>query len=123
MRDMAETTKIDQRERSNKPNGVDKWNAFVLTITMGAVLFYTYLTHNILTADTRPYIGIAINAPTEYFPFSPEAKKPIQAPIGFINYGKRPADAEIRKLVEYSATRIYTGPTLEGAQVSLAATD
>ena len=42
---MAETAEVDQSERGRKPNGVDKWNAVVLTITMIAVIIYARKAH------------------------------------------------------------------------------
>lgn len=42
---MSETAEVDQKERTNKPNGVDKWNAAILTITMIAVIVYACEAH------------------------------------------------------------------------------
>ncbi len=42
---MSETAEVDQNERAHKPNGVDKWNAAILTITMIAVIVYACEAH------------------------------------------------------------------------------
>jgi hypothetical protein len=43
--DMSESAEINQNERAQKPNGADKWNATILTITMIAVVWYAYEAH------------------------------------------------------------------------------
>jgi hypothetical protein len=77
---MAEPAAANQDKRGTKPNGVEKWNAVVLTITMLAVVYYAYLTNQILTADTRPYIGVAISANSAIFPFDPRLSYAIGNP-------------------------------------------
>lgn len=113
---MAEPTEVDQRKCSKKPNGVDYWNAIVLTITMIAIIVYACLTREILNVSTRPYIGVAILASNDYFPFSPTPKQKLTAPFTYINFGKLPADAHIRQLMALSTDRLDSGPSLDQAQ-------
>jgi hypothetical protein len=112
---MAEPAAVNQNKSGNKPNGVDKWNAVVLTVTMLAVIYYAYITNKILTADTRPYVGIAINYSTDYFPFNLQAQQLLEVPLSYNNFGRQPAEAQIWQLVIYSPTRIFDGPSLDGA--------
>jgi hypothetical protein len=113
---MAETAEENQNKGGDKPNGVDIWNAVILSITMLAVIYYAYITNQILTADTRPYVGVAIGFSSVYFPFAPESKAPIQAPISYINFGKQPADAKIWQVVVFSAHQIFEGPSFDGVR-------
>jgi hypothetical protein len=113
---MAEATDEHQSKCSNKPNRVDYWNAGVLTVTMIAVIVYACLTSDLLTASTRPYIGVAVYYPVDYFPFSPAPNTKLTAPFTYINFGKLPADAHIRQLIALSKDRLDSGPSLDQGQ-------
>jgi hypothetical protein len=109
---MPESAEIDKNKCENKSTGVDKWNAGVLTITMLAVCYYTYLTNGILSADTRPYVAISIGGQSDYPPFDPQPNKSLEARLSYDNFGKQPADARIWQQVVLSPTRILNGPNL-----------
>ena len=58
---MAKAAEVDQRERAQKPNGVDIWNAVILTITMIAVVIYACEAHrqsNLILKSVRQEVMI-----------------------------------------------------------------
>jgi hypothetical protein len=91
---MSETAEVDQDKRAQKPNGVDKWNAAILTITMIAVIVYAYEAckqSGLMTQSVNEQV--LSNGPLVY-PNGVEAigwtadKIPNKVQITFRNYGK-----------------------------------
>jgi hypothetical protein len=104
-----------QTNPGNRPNLIDIWTAIVLTITMVAVVWYTWEADRqnefnkvIIETASRPYL--AISAHEQGFTTaitSASAGGAVPAiPFYVVNHGKLPADAHIRSAAAYSRTRM-----------------
>lgn len=109
-----------EKNRENKSNAIDLWTAFVLTITMVAVVWYTWeadrqnqFNQRIIETASRPYL--AVSAHEQGFTTSITSASAGGAiavvPFYVVNHGKLPADAHIKSAVAYSKSRI---PAIDG---------
>jgi hypothetical protein len=110
---------------TNRISLVDLWTAIVLTITMIAVVWYTWeadrqnqFNQRIIETASRPYL--AITAHEQGFTTaitSAAAGGAIPAvPFYVVNHGKLPADAYIKAAVAYSRVRIPSIDGLDGGR-------
>jgi hypothetical protein len=113
-------SEASEKNRDNKPNAIDLWTAIVLTITMVAVVWYTWeadrqneFTKRAIETASRPYL--AVSAHEQGFTTSISSASAGGAiavvPFYVVNHGKLPADAHIKSAVVYSKTRI---PAIDG---------
>ncbi len=112
-------------KQTNPLNLIDIWTAIVLTITMVAVVWYTWeadrqnqFNQRIIETASRPYL--AITAHEQGFStsiFSASAGGAIAVvPFYVVNHGKLPAHAQIKSAVAYSQTRIPNIDGIDGAR-------
>src|SRR5271166_722561 len=119
---MAEAS---EKNHANKPNAIDVWTAFVLTITMVAVVWYTWeanrqneFTKRAIETASRPYLAVSAHEQgftTAITSASAGGAIPV-VPFYVVNHGKLPADAHIKSAVVYSKTRIPSIDGLDGAR-------
>jgi hypothetical protein len=98
---MAEATEVDQHKGSNEPNGVDKWNAVVLTITMIAVIIYAGLTYCLLKTtqaqviySQRAWLGLSDKGITTTQPIFADGELRIDIGYEVENYSNSTASKE-----------------------------
>jgi hypothetical protein len=119
---MSEATGIN---RANKPNAIDIWTAIVMTITMIAVVWYTWeadrqneLNKRVIETASRPYLAVTAHEEgftTAITSASAGGAIPV-VPFYVVNHGKLPADAHIRSAVAYSRTRMASVDGLGGVR-------
>src|SRR5208283_1796703 len=95
----------NQINSGNRPNLIDLWTAIVLTITMVAVVWYTWeadrqnqFNQVIIETASRPYLAISAHEQgftTAITSASAGGAIPVM-PFYVVNHGKLPADAHIR---------------------------
>jgi hypothetical protein len=99
-----------------QPNWVDKWTLYtnigtfaVLTATLLAVIVYVCemraanrLTRQAIEVQSRPYIKIIPDYPSNDSMFHPQANKPLQMKVLLFNKGKLPTRIRNRSVVIYS---------------------
>jgi hypothetical protein len=116
---------MGEANQTNPPNLIDIWTAIVLTITMVAVVWYTWeadrqneFNKRIIETASRPYL--AVSAHEQGFTTaitSASAGGMVPAiPFYVVNHGKLPADAHIRSAVAYSKTRMASVDGLGGVR-------
>jgi hypothetical protein len=119
---MPEASAKGQKQKSS---AIEIWTAVVLTITMVAVIWYTWeadrqneFNQRIIETASRPYL--AITAHEQGFStsiFSASAGGAIAVvPFYVVNHGKLPAHAQIKSAVAYSQTRIPNIDGIDGAR-------
>jgi hypothetical protein len=108
------------KNRANKPNAIEIWTAMVLTITMVAVVWYTWeadrqneFTKRAIETASRPYLAVSAHEQGFTTAISSASAGGAIAVVPFyvVNHGKLPADAHIKSAVVYSKTRI---PAIDG---------
>jgi hypothetical protein len=109
---MPETTGNASYKR---PNWVDIYTLVILFFTLLTVAWYAYVTSEILDVDRRPYLAIA---PVTYAngtltSFAPEADRSVTIYINYIDFGKSPGAASIKRTVAISQVRLSSGPDLD----------
>jgi len=115
----------NEKARGNRPNAIEIWTAIVMTITMVAVVWYTWeadrqneFNKRIIETASRPYL--AISAREQGFTTSITSAAAGGAipviPFYVVNHGKLPADAHIRSAVAYSKTRMASVDALGGVR-------
>ena len=115
----------NEKIRENRPTAIDVWTAIVLTITMVAVVWYTWeadrqneFTKRAIETASRPYLAVSAHEQgftTAITSSSAGGAIPV-VPFYVVNHGKLPADAHIRSAVVYSKTRIPSIDGLDGAR-------
>jgi len=119
---MGEVTGINPE---NKPTAIDIWTAIVMTITMVAVVWYTWeadrqneLNKRIIETASRPYLAVTAHEQgftTAITSASAGGAIPV-VPFSVVNHGKLPADAHIKSAVAYSKTRMASVDGLGGVR-------
>src|SRR5271166_2677781 len=104
-----------EKNSDNRPNAIDIWTAIVLTVTMVAVVWYTWeadrqneLNKRIIETASRPYLAVTAHEQgftTAITSASAGGQVPA-VPFYVVNHGKLPADAYIKSAVAYSQTRM-----------------
>jgi hypothetical protein len=115
----------NEKIRENRPTAIDIWTAIVLTVTMVAVVWYTWeanrqneFTKRAIETASRPYLAVSAHEQgftTAITSSSAGGAIPV-VPFYVVNHGKLPADAHIRSAVVYSKTRIPSIDGLDGAR-------
>src|SRR5271167_4326781 len=105
----------NEKARGNRPNAIEVWTAIVLTITMVAVVWYTWeadrqneFNKRIIETASRPYLAVSAHEQGFTTAISSAAVGgaiPV-VPFYVVNHGKLPADAHIKSAVVYNKTRI-----------------
>jgi hypothetical protein len=66
------------------------------------------LTRDALDFNNRAYIGVSPASQPFYLPqLQPTLGEPLQMYVGYPDFGRLPADAEITSIVEYSLADIF----------------
>ena len=112
-------------KQTNPPNLIDIWTAIVLTITMVAVVWYTWeadrqneFNKRIIETASRPYLAVSAHEQgftTAITSASAGGAIPV-VPFYVVNHGKLPADAHISSAVAYSRTRMASVDGLGGVR-------
>ena len=112
-----------EKNRAEKSTGTEIWTAIVLTITMVAVVWYTWeadrqneFTKHAIETASRPYLAVSAREQCFTTAISSAAAGGAIAVVPFyvVNHGKLPADAHIKSAVAYSKTRISAIDGLDG---------
>lgn len=114
-----------EKNRASKSTAIDIWTAIVLTITMVAVVWYTWeadrqneFTKHAIETASRPYLAVSAHEQGFTTAISSASAGGAIAVVPFyvVNHGKLPADAHIKSAVVYSNTRIPTIDGLDGVK-------
>jgi hypothetical protein len=115
----------NQNNSGNRLSVIDVWTAIVMTITMVAVIWYTWeadrqneFNKRIIETASRPYLAISAREQgftTAITSASAGGAIPV-VPFYVVNHGKLPADAHIRSAVAYSKTRMASVDGLGGVR-------
>ena len=106
---------VSEKSRDNKTSAIDLWTAIVLTITMVAVIWYTWeadrqnqFNQRIIETASRPYLSVSAHEQGFSTSINSAAAGGAIAVVPFhvINHGKLPADAHIQSSVVYSKSRL-----------------
>jgi|ERR1700683_4392281 len=111
---MAEPAEEDETDRARKSNGVEKWTAFVLTLTLGAVAWYaceakrqTDIANQNLELANRPIIAVSTYVPCQL----DDAHRPNTfALVNISNYGHVPVKVTVHKKATVSDEQLASGP-------------
>jgi hypothetical protein len=115
----------NEKAPGNRPNLIDIWTAIVLTITMVAVVWYTWeadrqnqFNQRIIETASRPYLAVSAHEQdftTAITSAAAGGAIPV-VPFYVVNHGKLPADAHIQSAVAYSKTRMASVEGLGGVR-------
>ncbi len=104
-----------EKNHHNKSSAIEIWTAIVLTITMVAVIWYTWeadrqnqFNQRIIETASRPYLAVSAHEQGFSTSITSAAAGGTIAVVPFyvVNHGKLPADAHVRSSVVYSKNRI-----------------